>query len=142
VSFDGELDDVRERSVQTHLTRCPDCRHFAENLDRCTQALDLLRLPKPQPGFEQRLIARLPQVGTRHRRLRARFAELRPVAAAIGLLALGCGALMGVSMNGEETPNVPAQRDPTETLYADCFAAAPSQSAGARFLALLQEGED
>jgi anti-sigma factor RsiW len=142
VGFDGELDAARERTVQAHLARCTDCRRFAENLDRCAEALDLLAVPVPRAGFKEGLTARLPQMETRRRWLWGWFEELRPVAAAFGLLALCCGAIMGVSMNGEGTPNVPAQRDPAETLYADCFAAAPSQSAGAMFLALLQEGEN
>ncbi len=139
VRFDGELDPGRERSVQAHLSGCSRCQHFAESLSRCAQALDMLKLPLPRPRFENRLVARLPERRARRDWLGDLLDVLRPAPVAVGTVALCLGVVLAVLTNGEQRTQAGQRLDPTETLYAECFMAVPSESAGAKYLALLQE---
>jgi anti-sigma factor RsiW len=137
-SFDGRLDTARQSAVDAHLSGCPTCPRFAKNLPRCSHVLNLLEFPGPRPGFTDRLMARLPERRTRRVCLREWFDSLRPAPAAAGAIALVCGVFLAISMNGEQ-PRRSAQKDPGQTLYAESFDALPSDSAGARYLVLLQE---
>jgi anti-sigma factor RsiW len=140
-SFDGRLEDARQTAVEAHLSGCPACQRFADNLLRCGHFLSVLEFPGPRPGFTERLMARLPERRTGRLYLRGRFEALRPAPAVAAAVAFACGVFLATSMNGEQPPRF-AQEDPGQTLYAESFDAFPSDSAGAQYLTLLQETED
>ena len=139
VRFDGELDALRERSMHAHLSGCSRCQRFAENLPRGARPLQLLRLPLPRPGFQYRLMARLPERPQRRDWLRELLDVLTPAPVAVGAGALCLGVALAVLTNGEQRTQAAQRSDPTETLYAECFTAIPSESAGAKYLALIDE---
>ncbi|MFH0983471.1 MAG: zf-HC2 domain-containing protein [Planctomycetota bacterium] len=140
-SFDGELDVAREQAVKAHVNRCSACRQFAADLPGGARDLELLTVPEPRAGFTGRCLARLLEPGTPRTWSRAWFEILRPVQVAAAVVALSCGAFLALSMNGASSSPVSTGEEPAERLYAECFDAAPGDSAGARYLALLQEAE-
>ncbi len=139
--FDAELDQARQRAVGKHLAGCHGCRRFAGDLPRCTQALDLMTVPEPREGFTARVMLHLPQRPTKRVGLRQWSDALLPGTAAAAALALSCGVVLALWMNGGGSPQVSDRNGPAEALYAESFDALPGDSAGARYLALLQEAE-
>jgi anti-sigma factor RsiW len=139
--LDRELDERHTRAVQSHLDGCLRCQRFAALLPGWTQALDLLTVPGPRPGFTDRLLARIGETRTRRIRSVVWFEVLRPTRVAAAVLALSCGAVLALSINGERNAPGSRREEPAEALYTECFDAAPPDSAGARYLALLQEAE-
>jgi len=136
--FDGEVDGAGERAAEAHLSRCPACQRFSADLPVCSQALDAVFAPEPRPGFTERVMARLSETSPKYPRLREWFEALRPAQAAAAAVALVCGVFLATLMNGDRPPRS-AQKDPGQTLYAESFDALPSDSAGARYLVLLEE---
>ena len=138
---DGEVDERTLRAVRVHLDACPSCRHLAEQLPWWDQSLDLLVAPEPRSGFTGRFMARLEE--TRPQRVRSLvwFEIVRPGRVAAAVLALACGAALAFSMNGPSSPPRTQPQAAVDVLYADAFEAAPRDSAGARYLALLQPAE-
>jgi len=136
--FDQEVEGTGDRALEAHLNRCSACQRFAANLPVCSQALDAVFAPEPRLGFAERVMARLPETPAKYPRLREWFDALRPAPALAAGVALACGIFLATSMNGEQPQRV-AKEDPGQTLYAESFAALPSDSTGARCLVLLQE---
>jgi predicted anti-sigma-YlaC factor YlaD len=136
--FDQEVEGIGNSVLETHLSRCSACQRFAANLPVCSKALDAVFAPEPRPGFAERVMARLPETPAKYPRLRGWFDSLRPAPAVAAAVALVCGIFLATLMNGEQ-PQRFANKDPGQTLYAESFAALPSDSTGARYLVLLQE---
>ena len=139
--FDGELDEPRELGVKEHLAVCPCCERFAGDLPRCAKALDLMTAPAPRAGFTARLIADLPNDRTKCVRLRDRLEALRLGPAAAAAVALFCGIVLALSMNGQQAAEVAGRMERAEAIYGESFDAVPGNSAAARYLALLQQSE-
>ncbi len=140
-SVDGALDEARERAALAHAAECPRCRQFADALPRCAQSVDRLPLSEPLPGFTDRLMAQLPVAQPEPQWLAAWLDVLRPAPAAFAALGLAVGALMASSISGQQATATSETTDSTEAFYTECFDAVPIESAGATYLALLDETE-
>lgn len=55
--IDGELDPLRNKSIESHLLACPVCRAEADGLTDCIRQIAQLPLVDPPPGFAQRVMA-------------------------------------------------------------------------------------
>jgi len=67
---------------------------------------------------------------------------LQPVPAGLATLALCCGVVMAILMNGQNGPTDSKRVKPGQSLYAGCFDPLPEGSVGERYVALLrQRGE-
>jgi len=139
--FDGEIDEARKRAVEAHLSGCPACQRFAENLARCSYVLNEAKFAGPKPGFTDRLMSRLPQSPAKRMCFRAWFMSMDPAHATAAALALACGVGMAIWINGQQSPVVPNREDPATIVYEESFAALPGESTGARYLALVEEQE-
>jgi len=60
--LDGELDPLRNKSVESHLLACPVCRAEADGLADCIRQVAQLPPVDPPPGFAQRVMARALEV--------------------------------------------------------------------------------
>jgi hypothetical protein len=63
--LDGRLDAARQKPVQEHLGRCPDCRRRHEHAVAVWEAVRKLSPPAMHPGFMDRALLRATRVGTR-----------------------------------------------------------------------------
>ncbi|MFQ5805436.1 MAG: hypothetical protein ACE5I3_03185 [Phycisphaerae bacterium] len=99
-------------------------------------------MPEPRPGFTARVMAGLPEGRTKRVWLKDSLEALRPGPAVAAALALSGGVILALSMNGGQGAQVSNRMEPAEALYAESFDALPSDSAAARYLALLEEGEN
>lgn len=139
--FDGEFDQARIRPVTEHVAGCAFCQRFAGNLPRCSQAMNLTTLREPSPGFTAAVMARLPEGQARPFRFTNWLEALRPAPAAAAALALCCGVLLALSMNGEQRSAAGDAREPVDALYAESFDALSADSVAARYLAMIEEGD-
>ena len=64
---DGALEEAERLSLESHLARCPACREQLELERSLHRKLRELPAPEPEPGFEERVQARLR--GTKRRPL-------------------------------------------------------------------------
>lgn len=55
--LDGELDPLRNKSIESHLLACPVCRAEADGLTDCIRQIAQLPLVDPPLGFTQRIMA-------------------------------------------------------------------------------------
>lgn len=139
-SLDGELDEGRERAVKAHLAECRTCQCFAADLTRCVAALDRLTVPDICPGFTARMVARIPESKRVRMWWRGWLDVPQPVPAGLGALALCCGVLLAILMNGQNDPSAFERQKSGQSLYAECFDPLPDESVGARYVALVREG--
>ena len=137
-SLDGELDEARERAAKAHLAKCRACQCFAADLPRCAAALDWLTIPDVRPGFTARMMARIPESKAGRIWWREWLDVLQPVPAGLGTLALCCGVVMAILMNGETGPTDSERAKPGQSLYAGCFDPLPEDSVGERYVALVR----
>lgn len=140
--FDQEIEGTGNSALEAHLSRCSACQRFAANLSVCSQALDAAFAPEPRPGFTARVLARLPERGAKPAWLRDWLDGLRVGHTAAAVLALSCGVVLALSMNGEQRSGVSVRKQPAEALYTESFNALPGDSAEARYLALFEEREN
>jgi len=56
--LDGQLDALRQKSVQEHLGRCPDCRRRHEHAVAVREAVCKLSPPALHPGFMDQALSR------------------------------------------------------------------------------------
>jgi predicted anti-sigma-YlaC factor YlaD len=86
--LDGGLDAARQKPVQEHLGRCPDCRRRHEHAVAVREAVRKLSPPAMHPAFVDQALSRAtrPVVGTAHR--------WRPV---VGM-ALAASLVLGVAL--------------------------------------------
>lgn len=87
----GILDGEERGEALAHLSRCPGCRRHVEELSATADELTLLApRVEPPPGFEARVLGRLPLAGTRgtHRRPALRWRTAAAAVAASALAAL------------------------------------------------------
>ena len=140
--FDGELDQARGRPVEEHVAGCARCQRFAGNLPRCSQAMNLTTLRQLSAGFTAAVMARLPE-GQAERFWFTNWLEaLRPAPATAAGVALCCGVLLALSMNGEQRSAAGDAREPVDALYAESFDALSGDSVAARYLAMIEEGDN
>ena len=140
--FDGELDQARIRPVTAHVAACAFCRRFAGNLPRCSQAMNLTTLREPSPAFTAAVMARLAEGQARRFWLTNWLEGLRPAAATAAGVALCCGVFLALSMNGEQRSEAGDATEPVDALYAESFDALSGDSVAARYLAMIEEGEN
>jgi len=139
-SLDGELDKEREQAAKAHLAKCRACQCFAADLPRCAAALDRLAVPEVRPGFTGRMMARIPESKTGRIWWRDWFGVMQPLPAGLGALALCCGVVLAILMNGQNGPTDSVRLTQGQSLYAGCFDPLPENSMGARYVALVREG--
>jgi len=139
-SLDGELDEAREGAAKAHLAKCPACQRFAADLPRCAAALDRLTVPDVRSGFTARMMARIPESKSGRIWWRHWLGGLQPIPAGLSVLALCCGVVMAILMNGNTPPTDSERVKPGQSLYAGCFDPLPEDSVGERYVALLREG--
>lgn len=138
-SLDGELDEGRQRAVKAHLAECRTCQCFAADLPRCAAALGRLTVPDIRPGFTGRMMAHIEESKTVRIWWRDWLDVLQPVPAGLGALALCCGVLLAILMNGQNDPSTSEGQKSGQSVYAGCFDPLPDESVGARYVALVRE---
>lgn len=140
--FDGELDPARIRSVTEHVAACAFCERFAGNLPHCSAAMNLTTLREPLPGFTAAVMARLPEGQARRFWFTNWLEALRPAPATAAGVALCCGVLLALSMNAEPRSEAADGAESVDALFADSFDALSADSVAARYLAMIEEGEN
>ena len=87
--LDGGLDAARQKPIQEHLGRCPDCRRLHEHAVAVREGVRKLSPPDPHPGFMDQALARAtrPAAGGAH-------SQWRPV---LGM-ALAASLVLGVAL--------------------------------------------
>ena len=141
-NFDGELDQARVRPVTEHVAGCARCQRFAGHLPRCSQAMNLTTLRAPLPGFTAAVMARLPEGQARRFWFTNWLEALRPAPATAAGVALCCGVLLALSMNGEQRSVAAAGAESVDALFAESFDALSADSVAARYLAMIEEAEN
>jgi len=61
--LDGGLDAARQKSIQEHVGRCPECRRLHEHAVAVRQAVHELSPPALHPGFIDQALARATRIG-------------------------------------------------------------------------------
>lgn len=137
--LDGELEPGARESVASHLATCPDCRVAYGRLEAVHAFLARAERYEPRPGLSLRVVAALDARAAARRpffpsalRLTARAVALTAVIA----IGMASGRLLA-------TGSAPARAaDPTAMYSLDIFAAAPPDSPGGVYLALLETGRE
>ena len=140
--FDGELDPARIRPVTDHVAGCAFCERFVGNLPHCSAAMDLTTLREPLAGFTAAAMARLPEGQARRFWFTNWLEALRPAPATAAGVALCCGVLLALSMNGGQRSGAGDGAEPVDALYAESFDALSGDSVAARYLAMIEEGDN
>jgi len=81
--LDGYLDENLRLELEAHLTTCQDCQTDLENRKAVLKSLRELPVPRPSPGFEERV---LNNARHGHRRMHTGFSAGFGSAVAAGLL--------------------------------------------------------
>ena len=79
---DGELSELEQRSLQSHLHTCDSCARFASEVESVTLLLREAELARPT------ILTSIPRTVRRHRVLAAR---VRPIAAAAAVAVMAFG---------------------------------------------------
>lgn len=79
---DGYLDEGQRQELEAHLSSCPDCQKDLENRNSLLKGLRELPVPRPSPGFEERVFRNARQGSRTHTGFSAGFGS----AVAAGLL--------------------------------------------------------
>jgi hypothetical protein len=87
--LDGQLDVARQKSVQEHLGRCPDCRRRHEHAKAVREAVRKLSPPALHPGFTDQALARA---------TRAAVGGPRPMWRPVLGMALAASLVLGVAL--------------------------------------------
>jgi len=86
------------------------------------------------------MMARIPESKTDRIWWREWLDGLQPIPAGLGALALCCGVVLAMLMNGKTRPADSERAKPGQSLYAGCFDPLPEDSVGERYVALLRQG--
>ena len=140
--LDGELSDRERDAVQRHVGACSACREALERLRAAGVAvLQLAEPPDVPAGFAQRVIARAAR--RREQRVlvvpswRSFSPAMRIAAAAMVMLGLGIGVLMGLDLvRGPATPSDVAAADPDAVYGFDYLSDAPGGSLADAYITL------
>lgn len=138
--FDGEPDTKRSADLAQHLVGCEPCRRFSDRLIRSEPALALLTVSEPSADFTDRVLNRISKAEPQATGVTSWIHAIRPARAAAAVVGLCSGAVLGLSMNGDAPAQPDDQAQPADTILVRSFEFIPSDSAEARYLALLQEG--
>ena len=132
--LDGELSDQERRAFERHVGVCAACHEALERLRAADAAvLQLAEPPDVPTGFAERVIAR----AARRRQQRPLVVPfwksfspaMRVAAAAMVMLGLGVGVLMGMDLaRGPATPSDVAAADPDAVYGFDYLSDAPGGS--------------
>lgn len=143
---DGALHERHVPALDGHLAACPACAAFARSLEETAVALRRWSVDEPCCGFADRVLARVAGEGDRPRRWRPRpwrerLAWLRPAPVGLAAAAFVLGVLLSASMDagGERRSDA---RSAAVVAGADTFDPLPQDSAGARLLELLGDGQE
>ena len=140
--LDGELSDQERRAIERHVGTCAACHEALERLHGADAAV--LQLPEPPDvptGFAQRVIARAAR-RREQRPLVAPFWQsfspaMRVAAAAMVMLGLGIGVLMGLDLvRGPATPSDVAAADLDAVYGFDYLSDAPGGSLADAYITL------
>ena len=139
---------VREK-VENHLAACDACRQALARQRELAALLRGVPAPPVPEGFAARLMAAARErVSARERPVTAPAspwrwwtsvpASMRLAAAAVLVISLSLGALMGwdTARGGAAAPSASAQADPTAVYNLDFLADAPSGSLAEAYLTL------
>jgi len=87
--LDGRVDAVRQRSIQGHLERCPNCRSRHQHAVALQAALRTLPAPTPHPGFVDQALSRA---------TRAALSSAHPTWRAVIGMAIAATLVLGVAL--------------------------------------------
>ena len=140
--LDGELSDQERRAIERHVGTCAACHEALERLRAAEMALSQLPASTDVPsGFAERAVARAAR-RREQRPLVAPFWQsftpaMRVAAAAMLMLGLGLGALMGMDLlRGSPTPSDVAAADPAAVYGLDYLSDAPGGSLADAYITL------
>ena len=140
--LDGELSDREHRAVERHAAACAACREALERLRSAETALSQLpAVPYVPDGFAERAITRAAQ-RREQRPLVVPFWKsfsptMRVAAAAMVMLGLGIGALMGLDLaRSPATPSDVAAADLDAVYGFDYLSETPDGSLADAYITL------
>lgn len=119
LSLDGELSQLEHRMLETHLTRCPSCSAFADDVRLFTEDLRAAPLERPHR----------PVVVQRPRRIATARLQIG-VAAAFALAALGLGTQLST------------QATSTRATHSDSVTRHPTQAELVKEMAMIASAND
>jgi hypothetical protein len=82
--LDGELSELAQKMLDSHVGRCADCRAFAASIEQTTAELRAFPLEQPSRPF----------MISRQRRRAIGLGSISAVAASVAAVAVGLGALL------------------------------------------------
>ncbi len=140
--LDGELSSEQRGDIERHVGACDSCREALERLRATAAALSQLAQPPDIPaGFAERAVIRAAR-RREQRRVVVPFWKsfspaMRLAAAAMVILGLGLGSMMGLDfVGGSATPPDLAQADPDAVYGFDYLSDAPAGSLADAYLTL------
>ena len=140
--LDGELSDQERRAIERHVGACAVCHEALERLRAAGAAvLQLAEPPDVPAGFSHRVIARAAW-RREHPPLVVPFwrsfsPAMRVAAAAMVILGLGIGVLMGLDLvRGPGTQSDVAAADPDVVYDFDYFSETPGGSLADAYITL------
>ena len=146
--LDGLLQPSERAAMEVHLQGCPECQASLARLQRLSSLLESMPVPPVPDGFSARLMERAHerQAEPRKSRIlswrpvlfwRGMPATMRVAAAAMLVLAIGLGALMGRDLSsGAPKPPSLAAADPNAVYGFDYLSEAPGGSLADAYLTL------
>lgn len=136
--LDGELEDAARREVERHLAGCESCRETYAELEQVHALLVRAERSEGSPALAWRVAA-----ATRRRRAAAWRPVFPLVGAGARALALAVAVVIGAASGGLLAGGQPQRSADAGSLFSlDLFAAAPPDSPGGAYLALLEAADE
>lgn len=124
--LDGRLDAVRQKSIQEHLGRCPDCRRRHQHATAVLEAVRALCPPDPHPGFVEQALSRATRTSAGRSGLAWRPVLGMALAASL-VLGVALGAFL--AMRAEPVQTVVLRLERPETVRLMFNSAKPMKAA-------------
>jgi len=64
--LDGYLDEAQRQELEAHLAACQECQTDLDNRNAVLKGLRALPVPRPSPGFEERVLSNARQGNRKH----------------------------------------------------------------------------